>query len=167
MEEIINTFIDVIKKEIKYNKQLLELLIKEQRILTSEDITAVEKNIKEQDYLINTIKKLEEVRIESVKKIAEIYGLPENNLKFKDIVGIVQEKCSEEIFALMEELRSLLENIVKINKNNKYLVESGFNFLEENIKVFYGADRKELFYKKERNENKGKRGVFRIVDKKV
>jgi flagellar biosynthesis/type III secretory pathway chaperone len=105
MEDIINIFIDVIKKEIKYNKQLLELLIEEQKILISEDITAVEKNVKEQDYLINTIKKLEEVRIESVKKISEMFGVPEKNLRFNDIVELVQDQYSEEIFMLMEELK--------------------------------------------------------------
>ena len=167
MEDIINIFIDVVKKEIKYNKQLLELLIEEQKILISEDITAVEKNVKEQDYLINTIKKFEEVRIESVKKISEMFGVPEKNLRFNDIVELVQDQYSEEIFMLMEELKSVLENIVKINNNNKYLVENGLKFLEENIKVFYGADKKELFYKKERKESKEKKSVFRIVDKKV
>lgn len=166
-EETINNLIDIIEKEIKYNSELLELLIQEQNILISRDITAIEKNIKEQNYIIDSIKKLEEIRIANVDKISEIYGIPDRNLKFKDIIELVNEEYADKLYILMEKLKSVVEDIVKINNNNKYLIENGLEFLEENIRVFYGANEKEMFYKKGGKEKKEKGNTYRIVDKKV
>ena len=67
----------------------------------------------------------------------------------------------------MEKLRAVIEDVIKINNNNKYLVDSGLEFLEENVKVFYGVNEKELFYKKGGKEKKKKGNIYRIVDKKV
>ena len=135
-EETINNLIDIIEKEIKYNSELLELLIQEQNILISRDITAIEKNIKEQNYIIDSIKKLEEIRIANVDKISEIYGISDRNLKFKDIIELVNEEYADKLYILMEKLKSVVEDIVKINNNNKYLIENGLEFLEENMESF-------------------------------
>ena len=167
IEETINNLIDIIEKEIKYNFQLLELLIQEQKILISSDVTAVEKNVEEQDYLIGNIKRLEEIRIENVNKISEIYGKSDKDLKFSEIIELVNEEYADKLSVIMEKLKSVVENITKININNKYLIESGLEFLEENVKVFYGANEKELFYKKGGKKKKEKGSIKRIVDRKV
>ena len=167
MEENLNNLIAIVGKEINYNTQLRDLLLQEQEILMSSDAAAIEANIKEQDYVIENIKKLEEKRKEYVVEILKNNNISEKNITFKDIIQVVDSEYSDKLYKLAEEFKSVVINIIKLNENNKYMIETGLEFLEENIKVFYGANEKELFYKKGGNKRKEKGNSFRIVDRKV
>ena len=167
MEENLDNLIIIVEKEINYNIQLRDLLLQEQEILVSSDASALESVIKEQDYVIINIKKLEEIRKEYIGKILKNTGISERSITFNDIIQIVDDEYSDKLYRLAEEFKSVAKYIIKLNENNRYLIETGLEFLEENIKVFYGANEKELFYKKGGKKDKEKGNSFRIVDRKV
>lgn len=163
----LDAFSEIIEREIHHNRELLKLLREEQQVLTSSDIQAIEMNIRDQDHVIGMIKNLEDSRLEVVKIIAQEYSIQDENVTFNMIIDAAGSDYSERLRILKEELTSVVMDIAKINMNNNYLIENGLAFIEENIKVFYGANEKELLYRKEGGKSNEKNNMYRIVDKRI
>ena len=163
----INEFTEIVEKEIHHNKELLNLLVEEQRVITSGNIQAIEMNIRDQDHVIGLIRKLEESRMNAVKDIVNEYDIREDEITFKKIIDVVGVENSGKLHLLMDELKSVVKDIVKVNQNNSFLIGNGLAFIEENVKVFFGVNEKELLYGKEGNKQKEKKNMYRLVDKRI
>ena len=167
VDNSLDAFSEIIEKEIHHNKELLKLLQEEQQVLTSSDIHAIEINIRDQDHVIGVIKELEDSRMGVVKEIAQEYGLADEDVTFSKIIEVFDGESTDKLHKLREELKSVVMDIAKLNFNNNFLIENGLAFIEENIKVFYGVNEKELLYGKGGNKPNEKKNMIRIVDKRV
>jgi flagellar biosynthesis/type III secretory pathway chaperone len=122
-------------------EQFLELVIKEQSILASNDINALENLLPVKSDLISALLIVTNNRLSSLAKL----GLPDNNAS----MALLIKQSSN---ALLEQHWQQLINIGtqadEINKNNGYIVNGLFStnqntlaFLQgKNMNVLYGPD---------------------------
>lgn len=133
------TLTGVLEKEYEQYRRIFELVKQEQTVLANADINGLEENLRNQQVLIQAINKLESKRLQELKVIGVYLEAVPEKLKLSTIVENVPEDLSQQLVDLERKFKSVLQEILKINKSNKFLINRSLQFIDKNIQVFFGA----------------------------
>ncbi|MFC1556559.1 flagellar protein FlgN [candidate division KSB1 bacterium] len=139
LEKHVVSMADILEREYELYQSVYDLIKKEQRILVSADIEDLEDNLNRQKILTEKINKLESKRVEELEVIGIYLGTLPEDLKLAAIAQHVEPELSARLLRHEKLFKSVLQEILKLNKSNKFLITRSLQFIEKNIQVFFGA----------------------------
>lgn len=128
--QLFDYLVEVLSKEVTLYSQLLEMLQNKQEVIVIGDVEKLRKYVIEEQLLIQKIKSLAKIRSEHVVTISRTYKLAEKEPKLKTIMEIAPAEYSISFINLRYQLKTILDEITSINRENSYLL----NFSIEHIK---------------------------------
>lgn len=132
MASLIETLIDVLEKENTEYEGLLGLSENKTAAIVSGDVEQLQEILVQEQKYISTIDALDAKREENVKDICNVLNLSAKNMKIDMIVEML-EKQPKERDALHEihlKLKRTLEQLTRINENNKVLLKESMEMIE-------------------------------------
>lgn len=166
-DNLINEYIGLLEKEIESYKQFRDLLIEEQGILISGKIQEIHPNVRKQEILTRDIRRMEIFRNQKTNELSNVLSLKQIPLTLRNIIRVVPESWKQRLGALLEEFRSLVQDIVRLNRNNAKLIQNGISFVQQFVEALYKVIDKEFFYHPRRKHTSKTEKIVRLVDRKI
>lgn len=141
MASLIETLIDVLKQENTEYEKLLELSDQKTAAIVHANIDRLQEILLEEQSLIDTINKLEDQRIENVSDICNVLNLKKKDIKLEDIVEVLkkQPKEHDELEEVNAQMKRTLNQLMKINENNKLLLKESLDMVEFELNLAKNA----------------------------
>ena len=138
MASLIDTLIDVLGQEDAEYKKLLELSNNKTKAIVGADIERL------QDILVQEqarIDKLEQQRMENVDDICNVLNLRRTDIKLEDILEVLKKQPKEHdaLEAVNAQLKQTLNELMKINENNKLLTKESLDMVEFELNIAKNA----------------------------
>ena len=167
IDDPVNEYISLLEKEIAAYNRFRDLLIEEQNILVSGKNQNLQPNIREQTVLMRDFRRMEERRLDKTKDIAERLMISDDSITLGVIADAIVDERKEQFLNLKEEFCFIVQDVIKINRNNNHLIEHGITFIQQRVEAIYEAIEKEFFYNPKKSDSKKSLKPFRLVDRKV
>ena len=121
MASLIDTLIDVLGQEDAEYKKLLELSNNKTKAIVGADIERLQDILVQEQAQIDAINKLEQQRMENVDDICNVLNLRRTDIKLEDILEVLKKQPKEHdaLEAVNAQLKQTLNELMKINENNK------------------------------------------------
>lgn len=132
MASLIETLIDVLDKENTEYEELLGLSENKTSAIVRGDVTKLQEILIEEQKYIDNISKLDKKREENVKDICNVLNLSEKGMKIDLIIEMLSKRPKEQS-ALQDvhlKLKRTLDQLMKINENNKVLLKESMDMIE-------------------------------------
>ncbi len=138
---MIETLIDVLEKENAEYEGLESLSEHKTAAIVSGNVETLQEILVQEQKHIGTIDELEEKRIENVKDICNVLNLPEKNTKIDRIIEMLekQPKDRDALRAVHLKLKRTLEQLTKVNENNKVLLKESMEMIEFELNLAKNA----------------------------
>ena len=130
MASLIDTLIDVLGQEDAEYKKLLELSNNKTKAIVGADIERLQ-----------DINKLEQQRMENVDDICNVLNLRRTDIKLEDILEVLKKQPKEHdaLEAVNAQLKQTLNELMKINENNKLLTKESLDMVEFELNIAKNA----------------------------
>lgn len=167
LDKHVESLAGILDKEYKLYKQVLDLVMNEQRTLVNVDMEGLEENLQKQQKLQAKISKLEAKRIEELEVIGIFLGSLPERLRLSAIAQNVEPELGEKLVTQGEHFKSIISEILRLNKSNKYLIDRSLQFIEKNVQAFFGAIEDKGLYNPKIQKPAAKADTRRMVDWKA
>jgi len=146
--ECIQKISEIIDNEIAVHKTLFQFLLNQQKYIVDGKIREMQESFQEQEEILTEIASFEYQRNQEVKNLAQEIGRKEKELKMDTLISLLDDDVSERLKNQKIEFKSIVQDILQINKLNQFLVENALEFLGKQIDIFMGIDDdSRLYYK--------------------
>ena len=141
MLENIATLIDVLGQEDAEYKKLLELSNNKTKAIVGADIERLQDILVQEQAQIDAINKLEQQRMENVDDICNVLNLRRTDIKLEDILEVLKKQPKEHdaLEAVNAQLKQTLNELMKINENNKLLTKESLDMVEFELNIAKNA----------------------------
>ncbi len=167
LEKSVRELSGIIEKEFAMYKAVFDLVKKQKGILVNADLVGLDENIREQQMILSSINKLEEKRLQKLEVIGIYLGVVPEQLKLTSIIENSPKELSGPLGELERKFKSVIQEILNINKSNKYLINRSLQFIDKNIQVFYGAMEEKGVYVSPNSKAKTAPKNNNLLDRKV
>jgi hypothetical protein len=132
MASLIETLIDVLEQENTEYESLMETANVKTAAIVSGDVEKLQDILLEEQKFIDVITKLDAKREENVKDICNVLNVSARGVKITDIINMLEKQPKEQA-ALTEvhlKLKRTIDNLVRVNDNNKTLLQESMDMLD-------------------------------------
>jgi len=144
--------INVLRREKKILNELKSIATQKQVALVSNNREKLDKSIKDEERILPLIQKIEKERLAVIdefyienQQVRSDYHLETLLEKFSSFLA---NNTAEEIKSIQFELKTLVEDLTKLNKQNMYLINHSREFLKETMATVMSATEKSILDKK-------------------
>ena len=141
MASLIDTLIDVLDKENTQYERLLDLSNTKTAAIVNGDVDKLQEILGQEQQSIDIINRLDAKREENVKDICNVLNLPEKGIRIEDIVQMLSKQPKEQ--SALEEvhlkLKRTLDQLMRVNDNNKALIQESMDMIEFEINLAKNA----------------------------
>ena len=141
MASLIDNLIDIMDEENSEYKKMLDLSQTKTSAIVNGDVEKLKEILSHEQKLIDVINGLDVKREGIVKDICNVLHLPEKEIKVEQIVQIL-EKRPKEHDRLQEShlaLKRTLDQMMKVNDNNKMLLKESMDMIEFELNLAKSA----------------------------
>ena len=133
MASLIDTLIDVLGQEDAEYKKLLELSNNKTKAIVGADIERL------QDILVQEQARID--AINNVDDICNVLNLRRTDIKLEDILEVLKKQPKEHdaLEAVNAQLKQTLNELMKINENNKLLTKESLDMVEFELNIAKNA----------------------------
>lgn len=153
MASLIENLISVLEKENSEYNQLLSLSLEKTTVIVKGDIEKLQMIVAEEQTVIERINRLEKVREESIRDIANVLNIPQDELKLDKLIKLLEKQPKEhdELNRVRTAFKKTMNQMVKVNDNNKVLLQESIDMIEFELNL----SRNTLLAPETANYNKG------------
>ena len=132
MASLIETLIDVLEQENTEYEELLNLSKDKTSAIVRGDVDKLQAMLGEEQRCIDAINKTEARRVENVKDICNVLNISDKGIKIEDIINILSKQPKEQgrLREVHQKLKLTLDQLMKINDNNKVLLKESMDMIE-------------------------------------
>lgn len=123
----------VLKTEIEIYQELLILISRDRELLLKPTLARLQENNSKKETLILKARMLEEVRANTIRKIAERLGIDGRTLKLSVLADYTDGKLRRELLNCRTILRELMERLEEANAACRGLLDSSLTAVESSI----------------------------------
>ena len=137
MASLIDTLIDVLGQEDAEYKKLLELSNNKTKAIVGADIERLQDILVQEQARSDAINKLEQQRMD----ICNVLNLRRTDIKLEDILEVLKKQPKEHdaLEAVNAQLKQTLNELMKINENNKLLTKESLDMVEFELNIAKNA----------------------------
>jgi flagellar biosynthesis/type III secretory pathway chaperone len=146
VNNILSDLVRILEEEAALHRDLLPVVLKEREVLRSFAVDELYENNKVKETLILKVRLVEQAR---QNLIAKLYPNKEGPFTLSDIVHLAPEPYRGRLLELKAELTAVMEEIIALNKGNRFLIQYTQNNLNHlySLIAFYSG--KEAIYDEE------------------
>lgn len=141
MASLIEDLLDVLDNENKKYTKLLDLSMQKTAVIVKGDVDELQSIVAKEQLIVDDINILEKRRQEGLGDISNVLNIPYEELTLGQLI-IVMEKQPKEHAALIkvhDELKATVDKMVKINDNNKMLLQQSLDMVEFELNLARNA----------------------------
>lgn len=137
MASLIENLINVLEEENKKYEELLELSIEKTGIIVKGDVNALNEIVLKEQSVVERITSLEKNRTVATNDIAMVLNKKPEDLTLGVLAELLssQKKESDAIRAVHDKLKKTLGEMVRVNDNNKALLEQSIDMVQFEINL--------------------------------
>lgn len=162
-----NLLTNVLEKEVKVYRSLLDIVRKEREILVSTNLDDLSENNKTKEALLIRLRSLETQRIRSATEVSKALKLDPENPRLLDIAVELDSEEGERLRNLHSVLDLLLKRIHELNKNNESLVNSALKNITGALKAIKNTLDENPTYQKKSVKVEGKAQSGQLVSREA
>lgn len=140
MASLMENLMNILEQENKEYKVLLDLSMKKTRIIVSNDIAQLSAITEEEQKQVDCINALDRQREVAMQDIANVMNMDVKTLKLGRLVEMLAGRPAEQrrLTAVKDALHETTQNMIRINAQNKELLESALELVEFDLNIVRG-----------------------------
>ncbi|MCL5030680.1 MAG: flagellar protein FlgN [Bacteroidetes bacterium] len=142
-------------KLLKEQHQLLhafhDTIVLQQKVIINNDVKGLEETIKTEGALLINIELYEKHVEEVIKQLSDKYGIKNSSGKlseFIDAIKVKREINSINLIKLQNSLQKMVTQTVRVNNQNKMLIDQARYFIKETIAALISKNRTSILDRK-------------------
>lgn len=132
--------IAVLNKIVESYNVLLNLSKQKRAALVAVNVADIEKLTKEEEKIVTSIGKLEQIRKKITNQILSDLKVTEIEDSFMDMLALCDKKNSDQLIKVHNELKNVLKEVSSSNKTNETLITQALSVVNYNINVASQAE---------------------------
>jgi len=129
--------VTVMERLLDLHNSLLEKAYKKTTVIEKGDIEALNILIKEEQKLLPTINKFEQVRQQVVRNFLTPFHVEEENFTISTCLTYIDDSKKDKLAELREELLEVAQKLQKQNELNSELVKQSLQFVQMSLDMIY------------------------------
>lgn len=132
MASLIENLIGVLEKETVQYKELLELSRTKTDAIVHNRVDELQDILGTEQKMITQLDALERAREEHIDDIANVLNVPVAEMKIARLIKLMEKQPKDQalLIKVHDELKSVVDQLVKVNDNNKVLLQESLGMLE-------------------------------------
>lgn len=137
MASLIENLIDVLGKENTEYQKMIEISRAKTDAIVHNNVERLQEIVGEEERIIEKLDKLEALRMEHIDDIANVLNVPLEDMKIDLLVRMLEKQTKDQqaLIKVHDELKSTVDQLMKLNENNKVLLKESLEMLEFEINV--------------------------------
>jgi hypothetical protein len=147
MKDLFNS----LKDQHEFLQTFLDTIILQQKAIINNDIRGLEETIKTEGALLINVDRYEKQMAEILKQLSEKYSINSSSNKLVDFINGLRGKRElnpNNIVKLHSSLKKLVSQIMKINDQNRMLIDQARNFVKETVSALVNNNQSAIFDRK-------------------
>lgn len=132
--------IAVLNKIVESYNVLLNLSKQKRAALVAVNVADIEKLTKEEEKIVTSIGKLEQIRKKITNQILSDLKVTEIEDSFMDMLALCDKKNADQLIKVHNELKNVLKEVSSSNKTNETLITQALSVVNYNINVASQAE---------------------------
>lgn len=132
--------IAVLNKIVESYNVLLNLSKQKRAALVTVNVADIEKLTKEEEKIVTSIGKLEQIRKKITNQILSDLKVTEIEDSFMDMLALCDKKNADQLIKVHNELKNVLKEVSSSNKTNETLITQALSVVNYNINVASQAE---------------------------
>ena len=132
--------ISVLSKIVESYHSLLNLSKQKRAALVSVNVPDIERLTKDEEQIVTSIGKLEQIRKKITNQILSDLKVTEIEDSFMDMLALCDKKNSDQLIKVHNELKNVLKEVSSSNKTNETLITQALSVVNYNINVASQAE---------------------------
>ncbi|MBN2515998.1 MAG: flagellar protein FlgN [Deltaproteobacteria bacterium] len=133
LQSLYDSMITVLRREIDVYQEMCALFLCEREILVRSDAEELHENNSRKETCVLKAKMLNEVRIKLVEKIANVFGVEEQEITVSTLISHGNSRQKRELLECRSTLHALVQNAHELNERNKLLLDSSIMYVRKSI----------------------------------
>lgn len=129
--------VTVMERLLDLHNSLLEKAYQKTTVIEKGDIDALNTLIKEEQKLLPTINKFEQVRQQVVRDFLTPFHVEEENFTISTCLTYIDDSKKDKLAELREKLLEVAQKLQKQNELNSELVKQSLQFVHMSLDMFY------------------------------
>lgn len=138
-EKEIASMIEILKKELNYYKDLLELSNTKKTVIIEGKVAELDKIVKLEQKMIFDMGQLEKSREEEVSRLCRAMGLKEQEGTLSDINKMLRPEQKNEMESVQKALKKTLAELKTANDINGELIKQSLEYIDYSINLITGS----------------------------
>lgn len=143
MASLMETIVVVLNKEEEEYQQLIKLSTDKSPIIINGDLEGLTAITEKEQEVVARIQKLEKIRIQTMKDIADVTNHSSEELKLSDLITMMASRPQEQaaLREVHDRLKVTLDNMSKINEQNRLLLNNSIEMVDFEINLVQSLKR--------------------------
>ena len=138
MEALLSDLRTLLKRQVE-NLRDLEVVLREQRdVLARRDVPGILESIRRQEECLNRVQAIERSRSDLMGRISGRMGVDPGGMTLKKLAESVDPETGAELRSMGEAIRATMEDIGRVNRNNRRLIKNSLAFIREMLGAVTG-----------------------------
>ncbi|MBN1826840.1 MAG: flagellar protein FlgN [Candidatus Eisenbacteria bacterium] len=138
MEAMLGDLRTLLSRQVE-NLRDLEAVLREQRgILAKRDVPGILESIEKQERCLERVQAIDRSRKELMTRISGELGVDPGGMTLKKLAENVDPEAGAELRSMGEAIRATLEDIGRVNRHNRRLIQNSLAFIRELLGVVGG-----------------------------
>lgn len=137
MASLMENLVAILNKEEEEYQKLIKLSTEKTPIIIKGDLNALSEVTEKEQQVVAGIQKLEKLREQTMKDIANVTNRSDENLKLTDLIEMMASRKDEQnaLRSVHDRLKITLGNMVKINEQNRELLNNSLEMVDFEINL--------------------------------
>ncbi|MFW5855836.1 MAG: flagellar protein FlgN [Bacillota bacterium] len=165
-DELAADLYKILKKEYELYQSLKQSAEKKKDSIIEGEVDDLAQLVEKEEEIVNKLEKKEKKREKVLQELIEIKGVDLKKISFKEMLKYFSEKWQDDLATYRSKLLEIIEELEALNEENRSLLEEAMKFNNFSLNMLYDAiDLSSQTYSKDKSSEK-KQG-FNIIDRKA
>lgn len=140
MASLIDELVEVLDKENSEYMTLIDLSTEKTSTIVKNDIEELQRIVTQEQLIVDRINALEKKREETVGDICKVLHVDSDVLTVKVLIDLLKKQPAEQkkLQSVHTKLKKTLDKMVRVNENNKALINQSMEILEFEMNLIKG-----------------------------
>lgn len=166
MNEALTNLSSILNKEFAHHELLRDLSLEKRQAIINNDIERLKDVLAQIEKWTVVVFSMEQDRTRLITYLEGQLGVSPGQLSLKEIIDLVDEPHKTLLNEDRSRLKSIMEEVNRINRTNVVLLSDSINFLNYTFNLLTGASDKQGTYTADGSTRKSESG-YQLVDQQI
>lgn len=137
MASLIENLIGILKEENEVYQTLLNLSLEKTSVIVKADLEKLQAIVSQEQLLLSSINKMDKSREDIIKDITNVLNVTESDFKVDKLIKMLEKQPKEQemLSKVRDDLKRTMNQLVKVNDNNKVLLKESIDMIEFELNI--------------------------------